>query len=476
MALAETARLVVDLSLKGNFARDLRKTSGALGQFEARMDRTESRAFRAGQQIGTGIKRGAALAAVGIGVLTTQVIAGLDQLVELEKQTAQTNAVIKSTGGIAGITAGEVRAMAEEFESLNATIDDKVIQDAENLLLTFTNVTDKAFKPAIQAALDMNTALGGGEAGLQQTIIQLGKALNDPERGLTALRKVGVAFTKDQLKQIKALAKSGKIYEAQRLILAELNKEFGGSFPAEGATTAGKVAKFRDAIEDLQKTLASGLLPVVGNVADALSELFLDPAIQKGVADFGQDLAKVLSAQNIKSFISDIREFAGIVAPGIRAAAGAVGTTGQCVRQAAARLAQPAHRRDRGQQADRRAGHQHRGRVGQCHRWCPQDHRCGQRHRHRQERDRGRRAARWRTKGRAARYTSGGSWRGWIGWSPHHRGHRPDRSITTSHRAGWWTRGRPAQRRGGSCVDGRRTWPRCRRHPSGDCSTAWLAW
>ena len=47
----------------------------------------------------------------------------------------------------------------------------------------------------------------------------MGKALNDPTKGLTALRRVGVTFTKAQIKRIKALQKEGKLYEAQKIIL-----------------------------------------------------------------------------------------------------------------------------------------------------------------------------------------------------------------------------------------------------------------
>ena len=146
----------------------------------------------------------------------------------------------------------------------------------------------------------MNTAMGKGPEGLTSTVIQVGKALNDPTKGLTALSRVGVSFTKDQVKRIKGLQKEGKLYEAQQIILAELNKEFGGSFAAQGDTTAGKVAKFHDAVEDLQRTFAKALLPVIVKVADKLGELFADPKVVAAIEAAGEGLARafdgVLSA------------------------------------------------------------------------------------------------------------------------------------------------------------------------------------
>lgn len=301
MAVADTAKLIVDLSLKGNFARQLGAASKATKQF----DKDASRAYKAGTQIGTGIKRGATLAAVGVGLLVTQIGFGLDQLIQLESLTAQTNAALKSTKGIAGQTAASIRNLAEKYEGLNATIDDKVIQSGANVLLTFTNIRKQAFEPALSAALDLSVAMG---QDLQSSIVQVGKALNDPIRGITALRRVGVQLSPQQEKQIKQFVKQGKTLEAQKVILAELNKEFGGSFLAGGTTTAGKVAKFGDAIEDLQKALASALLPAVSNIADALTDLFQDPQTIAAVEDLSRNIGKLFSPANIKSGIGALKE------------------------------------------------------------------------------------------------------------------------------------------------------------------------
>ncbi|MES2155936.1 MAG: hypothetical protein V4510_12450, partial [bacterium] len=162
MALADTAKLLASLTLKDGFTGPLKSMDKSLSKFDTHISKTQRRGFKAGQQIGSGIKAGAVIAAAGIGILATQVVAGLNQLSQLEDATAQTNAVIKSTGGVAKTTAADVRNLAEKYENLNATIDDKVIQSAENMLLTFTNVRKSAFEPALLAALNLNESLGGG--------------------------------------------------------------------------------------------------------------------------------------------------------------------------------------------------------------------------------------------------------------------------------------------------------------------------
>lgn len=322
--LADTAKLIVDLSLQGNFVTSMTKATKSLNTFDTKLSQTESRAYRAGQQIGTGIKRGAAVAAAGVGLLVSQITVGLQSLIKLENAQTQTNAVIKSTGAVAGVSAEMVRKLAEQYESLNATVGDETIQNAENLLLTFTNIRKDAFEPTLKAALDMNAALGGGPEGLANTVQLLGRALDNPEKGLALLeRRVG-KFTDEEKKQIKEAVKANDLLKAQSVILEKLNLKYKDSFISGGTTTAAKVAKFGDAIEDLQRTLASGFLPVINNVADALSKTLADPKVIASVETFGKELAALISPENIATagaILEQVFNTAKDAAPAIAASA-----------------------------------------------------------------------------------------------------------------------------------------------------------
>jgi phage-related minor tail protein len=145
---------------------------------------------------------------------------------------AQLNAVLKSTGGVAGITAIQVNAYAEVMSKVTM-FDDEAIVSAQSMLLTFTNIGSSVFPSATSAVLDMSQALG---QDLQSSAIMLGKALQNPIMGVTALRRVGVNFTEEQQELIKFLVESGQLEEAQALILKELKTEFGGSAEAAGKT------------------------------------------------------------------------------------------------------------------------------------------------------------------------------------------------------------------------------------------------
>jgi phage-related protein len=212
----------------------------------------------------------------GIAVAAGGIFAGakifkgfIDEATEAQVTSAKTAAVLKSTGGVAKVSAKDVDTLANSL-SLKAGVDDELIASGANVLLTFTKVRNEAgkgndiFNQGTSIALDMSKALG---TDLQGSVIQVGKALNDPIKGITALQRVGVSFTADQKKQIKALADSGDQLGAQKLILKELNTEFGGA--AAASATSGQ--KLEVAWKNVQETLGGLLLPVLSKVADWLT-------------------------------------------------------------------------------------------------------------------------------------------------------------------------------------------------------------
>jgi hypothetical protein len=136
---------------------------------------------------------------------------------ESQKVGALTAQVIKSTGGAANVTAKQMGVLSTAISNKTG-IDDEQIQSGANMLLTFKNIRNEAgkgnkiFDQATQITTDMAAAMAaasGGQIDLKSSSIQVGKALNDPIKGITALGRVGVTFTDAQKKQIKALVESG---------------------------------------------------------------------------------------------------------------------------------------------------------------------------------------------------------------------------------------------------------------------------
>lgn len=164
-----------------------------------------------------------------------------------------------------------LKAYAEANELTLAT-DAEVIKATQAKLLTFKELAltaDNAggsFDRATKAAVDL-AAAGFGQA--ETNAIQLGKALNDPIKGITALTRSGITFTAEEKEKIKALTESGKVLEAQNMILSAIETQVGGT----AAATATASEKMTLAFDNLKETVGAALLPVFEQLTASLLPL-----------------------------------------------------------------------------------------------------------------------------------------------------------------------------------------------------------
>lgn len=207
------------------------------------------------------------IAGLGIGALLAgEFHRSIDAANESNEVSKQTEARLKSTGAQAWITAGQIGDLATALSNKTG-IDDEQVQSNENLLLTFQSVRNEVgkgndiFNQANKTILDMSIAF---KQDGKSSAIQLGKALEDPVKGMTALSRIGITFTAQQKEQIKTLVESGHKLEAQKVILAAVNAQVAGS--AEAAATPYK--KLQVTLGNLEENLGNKLIPII-NAASA---------------------------------------------------------------------------------------------------------------------------------------------------------------------------------------------------------------
>lgn len=226
------------------------------------------------------------VAAAGAGAVAFGVSA-VKSFQESENAAAQLNAVLKSTGGIAGVTADQANDLASSLQRVTK-FSDEAILGGENLLLTFTNIGKDVFPQATETMLDMSQALG---QDVKASAVQLGKALQDPILGVTALRRVGVNFSDKQRDVIKSLVDTGRSAEAQKLILKELQTEFGGSARAAGDTFAGKMEILKNSFDDVKESVGKTIVDALAPLAAKLSEFVASDQFQAWLKQLNEWLA-----------------------------------------------------------------------------------------------------------------------------------------------------------------------------------------
>jgi hypothetical protein len=225
------------------------------------------------------------LGAVGIGLglgqianYATNAVKGFEQAEIASSKLAN---VMKSMG-VADATK-RVDAYAESLQDLTA-VDADVIKAAQTKLATFKNLTATvdvaggAFDRATKATLDL-AAAGFGSA--ESNAVQLGKALNDPVKGLSALTRSGITFTAQEKDKIKQLVATNKTLEAQDLILQAIETQVGGTAEA-GVSVFDKMNRSMESVSD---EVGKILLPYMKD----FSEFLLNDVIP-----------------NVKSFLKDL--------------------------------------------------------------------------------------------------------------------------------------------------------------------------
>ena len=148
-------------------------------------------------------------------------------------------AQIKTTGKAAGFTAMQFREMASALSKKSDFSTGEILKDLITPLTSFKSIAGDTFERLQEAALNMATVM---QTDLRSAAIQLGKAFQDPQRGLMMLSRSGVSFTETERNMIKAMAENNNLLGAQQYILKALEGQFGNAAQA-GQTAAGELKK-----------------------------------------------------------------------------------------------------------------------------------------------------------------------------------------------------------------------------------------
>lgn len=234
------------------FALTMRLKEEGAAQVEAAMDKMRRSMDQAGTeakqldgafgQLKTAIK--GLIAGASVGLVINKIV---EETSAAQFAAAQLNAALKSTGGVAGQSAEALLQHASALQKMTMFGDDAII-GAQSMLLTFTKIQGDTFPKATEAVLDVAQAMG---TDLKSAAIQVGKALNDPVRGVTALARSGIQFSDAQKEMIAKLVETNRLAEAQTLILKELETQFGGSARAARSTLGGALEGLKNDFGDL---------------------------------------------------------------------------------------------------------------------------------------------------------------------------------------------------------------------------------
>lgn len=209
-------------------------------------------------------------AALGVGLT----LAGLVKIVSgsvrefnsYERQMLRVENVIKTTGAAAGFTAGEIESMALRLGIATLTSASQA-REAAGILLSFERVAGGVFERTLELSQDLAEVMG---LDLRTTTLQLAKALSDPAKGLDRLRRAGVTFTDAERDMIKEMLEAGRVLDAQREILAKVEKQVGGAGEGAAGGLSGAIDSLTESWAVLGQTIGKS------GVGDLATELIQD--------------------------------------------------------------------------------------------------------------------------------------------------------------------------------------------------------
>lgn len=232
---------------------------------------------KSSETLGARMQKGLAVGTGAVLALDAVVAAVGWKMIKAGEDASTANARIKQIADSMGIFGGKTGEVTDrlvtlaEKTAMNTGIDVDAIKQTQAKLLTFKELAGSAdtvggaFDRATQAAIDMQAA-GFGDAAMNA--VQLGKALNDPITGLTALNRSGITFTETEKKQITQMVKSGDMHKAQATILNAIEHQVKGVAEA----TANGSDKMAQGWKSVEESIGTALLPTFNKFVDFLNQ------------------------------------------------------------------------------------------------------------------------------------------------------------------------------------------------------------
>lgn len=284
----------------------------AAGQFANKLNEISEGASKATQALG-GLKNiaktalGAFLAFAGMNTFNQFMQQAIGKASDLERVMATTGRLIEATGRAGRLSAKEIDDFAISLGEATLTSREAANQAAK-VMLSFPAIEESLFFDALELSQDIAEVMG---ADMVSSARQLAMALEDPVQGISALRRSGTTFTKEQREQIQNLVDQNQLFEAQELILENIRGQYGGAAAAAAQGFAGSQDTLGERLNRLKEAIGAAVLSSATAAINALSggvEFLLD-VTEAGIGilnEFGS------AVQFIKDRGVDLLELTGL--------------------------------------------------------------------------------------------------------------------------------------------------------------------
>ncbi len=226
--------------------------------------------------------------------------------------------VIESTGRSSEISAGQIDEMAQSLEDF-ANQDKQAAMDAVAQIATYDEISSDLFGRILTASSNIAAAFN---TDISSAVSNMGRVLQDPLTGMTRLQRQGVMISSEIQDQVKSLIEQNRLYDAQVLLLDEIDEKVGGVAEkmAEVATGERLATMWGKFVGELGNTIAGGTTGVQGSLADLLNNTtsYMEYRnLIRSVSDLDASSALSLGTADMSDLVSKMRQVMAMQETGI---------------------------------------------------------------------------------------------------------------------------------------------------------------
>jgi hypothetical protein len=298
------SNMIVTLAMNATkYAAGLRKAAGQTSTF----GKFASRAFDI-----------AKTAFIGLTISAIRLVPVLAQMgAESRKADIQLRFMLENMQGVGAATDATVKRMAAYADQVNKAtgIDDEQVKAVQRKLLVFKTLRNTAdelggtFDRTTAAAIDLAAA---GFGDMEANAIKLGRVLEDPVRNLNALSRAGITFTEQEKRKIIALQDSGKLLEAQNLVLQSVEDRVKGIAEASATPFEKMNAQF----QQIGDSIGEAMLPALEGMNKEVSAWLSTPQGRKDVQVIADGFVNAAyGIREMANFLRDVRNLLEEIKP-----------------------------------------------------------------------------------------------------------------------------------------------------------------
>ena len=218
------------------------------------------------KKVGDTLKTAFTVAAIvkGVQELAKAVAECVKEFKEQVEIDTRLDAVLKATGQQYKYTTQDIKKYSQALQE-QTRFGDEVIEQSAQLLVATQKFSKEGLERTLELSADLAEAMG---TDLTSATSTLSKALIEPGEGLNRLKTIGISFTDEEEKMIKALREAGDELGAQQVILDKVEAAYGGVAKSVGELDTSKLDKIKSVWGDLKQDLGKAFTSMFGGLFD----------------------------------------------------------------------------------------------------------------------------------------------------------------------------------------------------------------